>query len=97
MNDHTHRLVITTGEPAGIGPDIVLSAAMNEWPGQLVAIGDTRLLAARAAAIGIEIMLVPHSSGDTAHTTERVVCPRSTCLWRLTAKLGAPTRLMPLT
>ena len=93
MNDHTHRLVITTGEPAGIGPDIVLSAAMNEWPGQLVAIGDTRLLAARAAAIGIEIMLVPYSSGDTAHTHRAGCLPTIDLPLATDCQAGSPNPL----
>ena len=66
MADSTPRLAMTTGEPAGIGPDVVLAASQSSWPGQLVAIGDRSLLEARAAALGIDVTFVPYSSIDTA-------------------------------
>lgn len=64
MADSTRRLVITTGEPAGIGPDVVLAASQSPWPGQLVAIGDRVMLEARAAKLGIDITFAPYSSTD---------------------------------
>ena len=66
MTDHTPRLVITTGEPAGIGPDVVLMAAIAEWPGHIVAVGDIALLEARALALALDITLTPYSSTATA-------------------------------
>jgi len=45
------RLAVTAGEPAGIGPELLLAAAGGPWPAQLVAIADRDLLAARAAAL----------------------------------------------
>lgn len=42
-------IAITTGEPAGIGPDICALAALEEFQANLVFIGDKRLLAERAA------------------------------------------------
>ena len=66
MTDHTPRLVITTGEPAGIGPDVVLMAAIAEWPGHIVAVGDIALLEARARALALDITLTPYSSTETA-------------------------------
>ena len=29
---NSHRLAITPGEPAGIGPDLVLQIAQRDWP-----------------------------------------------------------------
>jgi 4-hydroxythreonine-4-phosphate dehydrogenase len=49
------RLVVTTGEPAGIGPDLALAAALTDWPCELVFAGDPGLLAARAALLGLTI------------------------------------------
>ncbi|WP_420996014.1 4-hydroxythreonine-4-phosphate dehydrogenase PdxA [Cupriavidus sp. 30B13] len=50
-------LAITTGEPAGIGPDITVGALLQmagEYPQvRFHVIGDARLLAARAAALGV--------------------------------------------
>ena len=34
----THRIAITPGEPAGIGPDIVISIAQRDWPVEMVVI-----------------------------------------------------------
>ncbi len=51
------RLAITPGEPAGIGPDIVLALAQRDWPAELVAVCDPELLQARAAALGLSVNL----------------------------------------
>lgn len=48
-------LVVTTGEPAGCGPDITLAAALLDWPCQLVFAGDPELLAQRAARLGLAV------------------------------------------
>jgi 4-hydroxythreonine-4-phosphate dehydrogenase len=66
------RLVVTTGEPAGVGPDLALAAALLDWPAELVFAGDPELLAARAAALGLKLAIsewrdetpsVPHRAG----------------------------------
>ncbi len=62
--DNTPRLVLTTGEPAGIGPDIVLMAAQKAWPAELLCLGDRQLLMARAAILGLDIELIPFTTGD---------------------------------
>ncbi|GAB4414430.1 MAG: 4-hydroxythreonine-4-phosphate dehydrogenase PdxA [Sideroxydans sp.] len=46
-------LVITSGEPAGIGPDLCLQLAQHSSP--LVVIGDRELLRQRAAALGLTV------------------------------------------
>ena len=56
------RIIITTGEPAGIGPDVVLAAAQRDWPAELVVIGDSELLTARAADLGIDLTLLPYNT-----------------------------------
>jgi 4-hydroxythreonine-4-phosphate dehydrogenase len=49
------RIVITTGEPAGVGPDLALAAALADWPCELVFAGDPALLAARATQLGLAL------------------------------------------
>lgn len=49
------RIAVTTGEPAGIGPDICLTLAQQSFPCQLHLLGDKDLLEARAAEIGLSI------------------------------------------
>lgn len=56
------RLALTCGEPAGIGPDVVLQAALQEWPAELLAIGSREVLARRADALGLVIQLIPFTS-----------------------------------
>ncbi len=55
----TPRIAITPGEPAGIGPDILLAIARNQWQAELVAVADPGLLRERAAALGLGITLEP--------------------------------------
>jgi 4-hydroxythreonine-4-phosphate dehydrogenase len=54
------RLAITPGEPAGIGPDLVLDIAQRDWPHQLVVVADPALMRRRAAMLGLDIELVPY-------------------------------------
>jgi 4-hydroxythreonine-4-phosphate dehydrogenase len=51
----TQRLVITSGEPAGIGPDLVLQLAQVDWPIELVVLADKTMLEERAAALNLEV------------------------------------------
>ena len=49
----TQRVVITPGEPAGIGPDLIVQLAQREWPVELVVCADATLLTDRAAMLGL--------------------------------------------
>jgi 4-hydroxythreonine-4-phosphate dehydrogenase len=51
----TKRIVITPGEPAGIGPDLVLALAAQAWPHQLVICADKHLLQQRSEQLGLTI------------------------------------------
>lgn len=53
----TKRLVITPGEPAGVGPDLVLALAQQAWPVELVVCADPALLLERAQLLGLKIEL----------------------------------------
>ena len=63
------RIILTSGEPAGIGPDLCLQIAARDWPCALVVAGDPQLLAERAAMLGLEIEIKPYSrrAGALAH------------------------------
>lgn len=58
-------LYLTTGEPAGIGPDISLMLAQNVWRRPIVALADMTLLQTRAAQLGLNITLIPYSGQTT--------------------------------
>src|SRR5690349_6789632 len=51
------RILITTGDPAGIGPDIAIQAAQQAWPAELVVIADEELITQRAQQINQPISL----------------------------------------
>jgi 4-hydroxythreonine-4-phosphate dehydrogenase len=65
-------VVITSGEPAGIGPDLCLALAEREWPCRLLCLGNFALLRERAAEIGSAVSLersatpVDHRAGALA-------------------------------
>lgn len=62
----TPSIAVTTGEPAGIGPDIALMAAQRDWPCELVAIADPDLLQERARALSLPIQLQSWAPGEPA-------------------------------
>ena len=51
------RLALTPGEPAGIGPDIILAAARHGAGAQIVVIGDREVLEQRARQTGASVDL----------------------------------------
>ncbi|GAB56304.1 4-hydroxythreonine-4-phosphate dehydrogenase [Glaciecola punicea ACAM 611] len=57
------KLAVTPGEPAGIGPDLIIMLAEQEWEAQLVIFADRDLLRARAALLGKKIDIIPYSKG----------------------------------
>lgn len=52
------RIAMTPGEPAGIGPDLVLKIAQQDWPAQLIVLADKAMLTERAEQLGLPIQLV---------------------------------------
>jgi 4-hydroxythreonine-4-phosphate dehydrogenase len=62
----TLRIGITPGEPAGIGPDLVVQLAQQAWPVELVVCADPEVLIARAAQLQLPLQLLPYQSGQPA-------------------------------
>ena len=69
------RIAVTSGEPAGIGPDLCLQLARGPLPCELVCLGDRELLAARARLLDLKVNLWdyeperpvrPHTPGTLA-------------------------------
>ena len=58
------RLILTSGEPAGIGPDLCIDIAGRAWPCDLIVAGDTEVLQARAQQLQKSLTLLPYSPGD---------------------------------
>jgi 4-hydroxythreonine-4-phosphate dehydrogenase len=67
------RLIITAGEPAGIGPDIIARIDPESFEAKLVVIGDLEMLRSRAAAIGSKIEFTDHAMPATSALSLEVI------------------------
>ena len=56
-------IIITSGEPAGIGPDIIAALDPSRFDARLVVAGDREMLAARAASLGSKITYIEYGAG----------------------------------
>ncbi|WP_425315038.1 4-hydroxythreonine-4-phosphate dehydrogenase PdxA [Vibrio litoralis] len=65
------RLAITAGEPAGIGPDLVLALSQYDWPHQLVVCADKQMLTERAEQLGIEVQLLDYDAALPAQVQQK--------------------------
>lgn len=67
------RIAITTGEPAGVGPELTARAlddAATRWPdARFTVLGDAGLIAARAAAVGLDWTRMT-AAGGGAHVAD---------------------------
>lgn len=69
-------LIVTAGEPAGIGPDLCLALADTEWADRLVVIADIDMLAERADALGVSVDISAYDSASSARPGELRVIAR---------------------
>ena len=70
---HLPRIAITSGEPAGIGPDICVMLAQHEIKADITIIGDAEMLAVRAQQLNInfdakKVLHMPTAAPVTAGT-----------------------------
>ncbi len=75
MSNSLPLILVSSGEPAGIGPDISLALAARPWPARLAVLGDVNLIESRARALRLQVELVacrdvdavgPHEPGRLA-------------------------------
>jgi 4-hydroxythreonine-4-phosphate dehydrogenase len=62
------RIVITSGEPAGIGPDACVSLAQTGWEADLVVAADMTLLSSTADSLGLPLLLESYDPSRPART-----------------------------
>jgi 4-hydroxythreonine-4-phosphate dehydrogenase len=62
---HETRIIITSGEPAGIGPDIIAKINPASFDARLVVIGDREMMQSRADALGSKFKFVDYDAGTT--------------------------------
>lgn len=51
------RIIVSSGEPAGIGPDLCLMMAATPWPAAIAVVGDIDMLSARASELGLDVSM----------------------------------------
>jgi 4-hydroxythreonine-4-phosphate dehydrogenase len=75
------RIILSTGEPAGIGPDLAIQMAAHQLPCQLIVAGDRQLLKARAEQLHIPLTLQRYDATQQqphqAHTLTVLHLPTS--------------------
>jgi 4-hydroxythreonine-4-phosphate dehydrogenase len=59
---------LTSGEPAGIGPELCLALAARELPCELVCLGDESLLRERAQRLGLKVTLHTYQGAHAARS-----------------------------
>jgi len=64
--DNLVPLVVTAGEPAGIGPDLCVMLARSSGAGPVVLLADRDVLTRRAALLGLPFEVPDHVPGDDA-------------------------------
>lgn len=66
------RLALIPGEPAGIGPELVVRAAQHEWAADLVVFGDTLILQRAASELRLPLHL--HRRGEQPRDARSLEC-----------------------
>lgn len=56
----TPRIALTAGEPAGIGPDLMVRLAQRDWPAELVVCGNPEVIQQRAKRLSLPLQLHPY-------------------------------------
>ena len=64
MGSRPPVIALTSGEPAGIGPDVCAMLAREKLPARVVLIADEGMLAERAARLGLHIALRRYARGN---------------------------------
>jgi 4-hydroxythreonine-4-phosphate dehydrogenase len=69
LHDHGHipRIVLTTGEPAGIGPDIAVLLAQQPLAADVCVVADPGLLQARANLLNLPLTLTESATTQTTY------------------------------
>ncbi|WP_208380182.1 4-hydroxythreonine-4-phosphate dehydrogenase PdxA [Psychromonas algarum] len=62
------RIIVTAGEPGGIGPDLVLQLADKIWPAQLIICADINLLQERANLLNKKINFIEYDKNSNNQT-----------------------------
>ncbi len=64
------RIIVSPGEPAGIGPDISLMAAQQSFGADIITIGDPKLFSQRAKQLNLDIKIQTCGLDDTPNKSK---------------------------
>ncbi|WP_375752438.1 4-hydroxythreonine-4-phosphate dehydrogenase PdxA [Vibrio sp. HN007] len=62
MKQAIKRIIVTAGEPSGVGPDLVLALSQQDWLHEIVVCADKQMLEQRASVLGINVTLQDYDS-----------------------------------
>ncbi len=57
------RIAVTPGEPAGVGPDLMVELAQQQWDAQIVVYADAEMMLQRAQQLRHKIKMLPYTAG----------------------------------
>ena len=58
--DQKPVIAVTSGEPAGVGPELCATLLEKRYPARLVVLGDKQLIAERAKAVGNQLAITDY-------------------------------------
>jgi 4-hydroxythreonine-4-phosphate dehydrogenase len=73
MTNLSKPLVVTSGEPAGIGPELCLALAASPWAKQIVVVADPEMLAERAHLLDHKVALCNYEAGSSRNGSLQVL------------------------
>src|SRR5258708_10915325 len=70
-------IAVTSGEPAGVGPDVCLALARKRFAARVVGLGDREMLESRARQLGLRVRLRDPGSRTTSDSIACLHVPLS--------------------
>lgn len=64
------RIAITPGEPAGIGPDLVIQLAQQSFPEQLIVVADREMIQQRAELLKLPLRIIAYEADRPAKPSQ---------------------------
>src|SRR2546427_10908594 len=71
-------IAVTSGEPAGIGPDVCLALARKRFAARIVVLGDRDMVGSRARQLGLGVRVCGPRAGLPAESVACLHIPLST-------------------
>ncbi len=76
MTNASKLLAVTSGEPAGIGPDLCLALAASPWKNRIVVVADPDMLADRCRLLGLDVSIREYDAATSSDGNGLQVLPQ---------------------